>query len=355
MAPIALDGLRVGVAASIGISVSPGDGCTGSKELSRSADVAYAAKRSNVAVCAYDRRSDANDRGQIALIEELRTAIAEQQLVLHFQPTLDCSTMTIRGVEALVRWPHPTRGLLYPDSFIPLAEQVELTSLLTRSVLQLAISEARRFRDLGRDSPADERQRQSPRSPRRHAQRTISTLSCEQHGVAAEELTPRSPSRASAWTVLNVSPEPSLRAPYSAASASRSTTSVSATRRCRNTSSRNSDRRAEDRQDVRARVPDRWSRASIVRSTIQLGREPQRRRRGSRDARGSWRHCENSVSTSCRAITSPSRSPRTSFSSTSKDGRCGRSRVAHRPDGRNTRRGPRSVCPVDRTAGDGRH
>ncbi len=150
-APVALDGLRVGVAASIGIAVSPGDGCTG-LELLRSADVAmYAAKRSNVAICAYDRRSDANDRDQIALIQELRTAIDEQQLVLYFQPTLDCSTMTVRGVEALVRWPHPTRGLLHPDSFVPLAEQVELTSPLTREVLRLAISEARRLRDLGRD------------------------------------------------------------------------------------------------------------------------------------------------------------------------------------------------------------
>ncbi len=150
-APVALDGLRIGVAASIGISVSPHDGCTGF-ELLRSADVAmYAAKRTNVAICAYDRRSDANDRDQMALIQELRTAIDQQQLVLHFQPTVDCSTMTIRGVEALVRWPHPTRGLLYPDSFIPLAEQVELMSPLTRSVLQLAISEARCFRDLGWD------------------------------------------------------------------------------------------------------------------------------------------------------------------------------------------------------------
>jgi predicted signal transduction protein with EAL and GGDEF domain len=150
-APVALDGLRIGVTASIGVAVSPDDGCTG-LELLRSADVAmYAAKRSNVFVCAYDRRSDANDRDQIALVQELRTAIDQQQLVLHFQPTLDCSTMTIRGVEALVRWPHPTRGLLYPDSFIPLAEQVELMSLLTRSVLELAIAEARRFRDLGQD------------------------------------------------------------------------------------------------------------------------------------------------------------------------------------------------------------
>ncbi len=150
-APVALDGLRIGVAASIGISVSPDDGCTG-LELLRSADVAmYAAKRSEVAIRAYDRRSDVNDRDQIALIQELRTAIDQQQLVLHYQPTLDCSTMIIRGVEALVRWHHPTRGLLYPDSFIPLAEQVELMPQLTRAVLELAISEAKRFRDLGHD------------------------------------------------------------------------------------------------------------------------------------------------------------------------------------------------------------
>ena len=150
-APVSLDGLRIGVSASIGIAISPDDGSTG-LELLRSADVAmYVAKRSNVAICSYDRQSDVNDRDQIALIQELRTAIDQQELVVHFQPTLDCSTMTIGGVEALVRWPHPTRGLLYPASFVPLAEQVELMPQLTRSVLQLAISEAKRFRGLGHD------------------------------------------------------------------------------------------------------------------------------------------------------------------------------------------------------------
>ena len=104
-----------------------------------------------MAICAYDHRSDVNDGDQIALNQELRTAIDQQELIVHFQPILHCSTMGIGGVEALVRWPHPTRGSLYPDNFVALAEQVELMPQLTNSVLQLARCEAPRLPGLGHD------------------------------------------------------------------------------------------------------------------------------------------------------------------------------------------------------------
>lgn len=85
------------------------------------------------------------------MINDLRAAIDERRLVLHFQPTLDVASNKVRGLEALVRWPHPERGLLYPDSFIALAERVGLITDLTRLVLDLAISEAAELRKLGHD------------------------------------------------------------------------------------------------------------------------------------------------------------------------------------------------------------
>jgi len=147
--PITLDGVTVGVAASIGASISPDHG-SNYAELLRSADVAmYEAKRTQTTVCTYHAEFDLNTRERLALVHDLRTAIDERGLVLHYQPTVDMRTARVRGVEALVRWHHPTRGLLYPDRFVPLAERVGLIPQLTRAVLDLAIAEAARLHTLG--------------------------------------------------------------------------------------------------------------------------------------------------------------------------------------------------------------
>lgn len=147
--PITLDGVTVRVGASIGVSISPDHG-TNHADLLRSADVAmYEAKRTQTPVCSYHAEHDLNTRERLALVHDLRTAIEARSLVLHYQPTLDMRTATVRGVEALVRWHHPTRGLLYPDSFVPLAERVGLIPQLTRAVLALAIAEAARLTALG--------------------------------------------------------------------------------------------------------------------------------------------------------------------------------------------------------------
>ena len=142
---VSLGGTKVRVGASIGVAVSPVHGRT-HHELLRSADVAmYEAKRSRSVVCLYRDEIDLNSRERLSLTDELRNAIERRHLVLHYQPTLDLCTGEIRGVEALVRWAHPTRGLLYPDDFIPLAERVGLIIPLTRSVLELAIAVAGRL------------------------------------------------------------------------------------------------------------------------------------------------------------------------------------------------------------------
>lgn len=72
---------------------------------------------------------------------DLRSAVECDELVLHFQPKLDCATRELAGLEALVRWQHPRRGLIPPDEFIPIAEQYGLINLLGRRVLDLALRE----------------------------------------------------------------------------------------------------------------------------------------------------------------------------------------------------------------------
>ena len=143
--PVSLDGTKVRVSASIGVALWPQHGTTHA-ELLRSADVAmYEAKHRHGGVCVYRDEIDLNSRERLALINELRTAIERQRLTLHFQPTHDLRTNAVHGVEALVRWHHPTLGLLQPDYFVPLAERVGLIVPLTRTVLDLAITELARL------------------------------------------------------------------------------------------------------------------------------------------------------------------------------------------------------------------
>jgi diguanylate cyclase len=143
--PCVLDGTSVRVGASIGVALGRADAGT-SGELLRCADVAmYDAKRTHAGVSAYRPEADPHSRERLALIDALRDAISTRTLIMYYQPTLDMSTGTIRGLEALVRWPHPTLGLLYPDTFIPLAEQNGLMPELTRAVLDMAVGEAARL------------------------------------------------------------------------------------------------------------------------------------------------------------------------------------------------------------------
>jgi diguanylate cyclase (GGDEF)-like protein len=147
--PCVLDGTSVRVGASIGVAVSLAGGKP-SGELLRCADVAmYEAKRTQSGVAIYRAEADPHSRERLALIDALRDALSSGALILHYQPTLEMQTATISGVEALVRWQHPSLGLLYPDRFIPLAEQNGLMPELTRAVLEMAVSEAARLHRAG--------------------------------------------------------------------------------------------------------------------------------------------------------------------------------------------------------------
>jgi diguanylate cyclase (GGDEF)-like protein len=143
--PCVVDGVPVRVGGSFGVAISPEHGTTLS-ELLRCADVAmYAAKSTHTQVRLFAREDDRRVRNRLALVDDLRTTPWERQLVLHYQPTLDLHTGAFRGVEALVRWRHPTLGLLYPDDFVELTEQTGFIHALTAAVLDLAVAELRQL------------------------------------------------------------------------------------------------------------------------------------------------------------------------------------------------------------------
>jgi diguanylate cyclase (GGDEF)-like protein len=150
-APIDLEGIAVHVDASVGIAVCP-DHATDPTTLLQRADVAmYQAKSARSGWQLYAFHPGQHGRDRLQTIQDLRTALDQGQLLLHYQPKLDLRTGTVAGVEALVRWRHPGQGLLYPDTFLPLAEQTGLMRSLTSTVLQTALGQARSWRHTGLD------------------------------------------------------------------------------------------------------------------------------------------------------------------------------------------------------------
>jgi diguanylate cyclase (GGDEF)-like protein len=148
--PFALAGVRLDVQASLGIALFPEHGDDGAQLLTR-ADVAmYLAKEERGSWRLYDHEDDIHTPQRLALLAELRDGIDRDELVLHFQPKCATRSGEVVGVEALVRWQHPQRGLLMPDTFIPVAEGTALIGLLTMVVLETAVAQVRAWLDGGR-------------------------------------------------------------------------------------------------------------------------------------------------------------------------------------------------------------
>jgi diguanylate cyclase (GGDEF)-like protein len=152
--PFALGELRqVHAEASVGVAVYPEHG-DDADALIQHADVAmYEAKRARTGAEVYDAGRDRYSPDRLALVGELRRAIARDELVLHYQPKIDLSgpDRTVTGAEALVRWQHPTRGLLPPAEFIPQAEHTGLMRPLTIWVLESALRQSKAWRARGLD------------------------------------------------------------------------------------------------------------------------------------------------------------------------------------------------------------
>jgi diguanylate cyclase (GGDEF)-like protein len=146
--PFHLDGLAVEVRPSVGIAVRP-DHASDFATLMRFADIAmYHAKRRRTGVELY-QPGQGTDRRLVGLGGDLRRAIDERQLTLRYQPQASLRSGCITSFEALVRWEHPSRGLISPDHFIPLAERSGLIRELTHAVLDQACAQLREWLDRG--------------------------------------------------------------------------------------------------------------------------------------------------------------------------------------------------------------
>jgi len=185
-ARVSVEGIDLQVAASIGVALYPEHG-TDAVTLLRRADVAmYEAKARRTGLEFYVRERDGNTRERLQMIGELRIAIAERRLVLHYQPMLDLRTGAVASVEALVRWPHPERGLVPPGDFVPLAERTGLIGPLTRFVLDEALRQAAAWRAEGLRMPVAVNVSATNLLAAGWTEEVLAAL--ERHGLAPESL-----------------------------------------------------------------------------------------------------------------------------------------------------------------------
>jgi diguanylate cyclase (GGDEF)-like protein len=149
--PFVVCGLPLEIALSVGIASTPDHGEDADTVL-RHADVAmYLAKETHAGTAVYDEDQDSNDAARLALAGELRRAIEQEELVLHFQPKAELESGCVVGVEALVRWIHPERGFIPPGDFIPIAERTGLIKPLSRYVVAAALRQCGAWREQGLD------------------------------------------------------------------------------------------------------------------------------------------------------------------------------------------------------------
>jgi diguanylate cyclase (GGDEF)-like protein len=146
--PFVIDTVRVHINASIGIAVAPDD-ATDPGGLLWCADVAmYRAKLAGAPFAIYQPDLDRTGN-RLLLLDELRKAIDERQLVLHYQPQLDLRTGEIVAVESLLRWAHPRLGIISPQEFLPLAEDAGLMGSVTTLVLTESLAQCAAWRRAG--------------------------------------------------------------------------------------------------------------------------------------------------------------------------------------------------------------
>jgi diguanylate cyclase (GGDEF)-like protein len=149
--PFSIEGLTLEVDASIGIACAPEHG-SAVEQLIQRADIAmYAAKEGGRGHLLFEQQLDRYSPRRLSLAGALRSAIADGEIVLYFQPKAELNTGRIVGVEALARWQHPRLGLIGPSEFVPIAEQTGLIGPLTSHVLEEALRQVREWHDNGEE------------------------------------------------------------------------------------------------------------------------------------------------------------------------------------------------------------
>ena len=141
-----VDGMRLGVGASIGIALAPEHGHDTHLLFKRAEIAMYEAKQRRNATATYRLGTDEAALERLHLVRDLREAIASRAIDVHYQPQLDLRTGRVCGVEALARWTHPARGPVPPGVFVPLAETGGLIGELGSVVLELAVAQVARWR-----------------------------------------------------------------------------------------------------------------------------------------------------------------------------------------------------------------
>ncbi|MCB9483492.1 MAG: EAL domain-containing protein [Dehalococcoidia bacterium] len=150
--PFEVDGHSIQVAATAGVTVFPNHALDG-ETLIRLADAALHEAKANGGNTYRTGSNDADDpaRRRFELESDLRRAVDQHELTLHYQPQVDPTTGEVAGFEALLRWPHPDRGMVRPDEFIPLLEETGLIVEVGEQVLRSAVAQAKRWHDGGLD------------------------------------------------------------------------------------------------------------------------------------------------------------------------------------------------------------
>ena len=266
-ADVDVAGVPVSSEASIGIAFWPIDG-TEVTELLQRADLAmHAAKETHQAILEYTAELAHFSPARLALVSQLRHAIGADELVLHYQPKLDLRTNRIVSVEALLRWQHPTRGLLLPADFLEVAESTGSHRPAHRLG---ARPRARAARGVARAGHADRRRGEhlgaqpAQREPRRHGVRAARRAR-DRRPSSSRSRSPRprsSPTRAARRCSSNGC--------ATAACACRSTTSARATRRSRSSGSLPLAELKIDRSFVAGMLTNANDR-TIVSTVIDLG------------------------------------------------------------------------------------
>lgn len=149
--PVMIGQQKLQVGLSIGIALFPEHGADAQTLMRRADSAMYVAKRGQEGYRLYSEDLSPGEDARLLMQNDLRRGIDKQEFVLHYQPKIDFDEERITGVEALVRWQHPDKGMIMPDMFIPLAERSGLIKPLTRLILDMAMQQCRQWQDSGMD------------------------------------------------------------------------------------------------------------------------------------------------------------------------------------------------------------